>query len=131
MHDILDKTFTISGVDRRVGDYITSEKGVAMLLRWHIYRPAHLFRARRPDQPNYLLNILEDVIDAHPRANQARENAVLLELSNIGGPRTNGGLTEIYNWDTVPQQGIRAYYHLNLTNATLSDTLNSFDFLAP
>ena len=131
VRDILDKTFNITGAARRVGDYVTSEKGVAMLLRWHIFRPAHLFRTPSPGNPNHLQNILTTVITAYPAANQAREDAVLQELSNVGGPLTNGGLTTIHGWNNIPQQGIRPYYDLNLTNPTLSNIFNSFDFETP
>lgn len=127
---ILDKTFTIAGTPRRVGDYVTSEKGVAMLLRWHIYRPGHLFRPPSPGNPNHLLNILTTVITAHPAANQARETAMIQEIDTVGGP-VNAGITEIRNMTNIPQQGTRPYYHLNLTAPTLSDHLNSFQFATP
>ena len=62
---------------------------MAMLLRWHIYRPAHLFRTHTPASPNHLQNILTTVIAAHPTATQARKNALLQQLSTVGGPLTN------------------------------------------
>lgn len=126
IRDILDKTFTVGGGSRRVGDYITSEKGVALLLRWHIYRPAHLFRT----SDNYLQPV---IASASGPASQAREDAVLRSLSAAGGPRTNQHLPQIHGWTQAPQRastGI-AYYTLNLTNPSLSGTLGSFQFAAP
>lgn len=131
IRDIRDKTFTISGAVRRVGDYATSEKAVAMLLRWHIYRPAHLFRTPTPGNPNHLLNIMTAVIAAHPAANQARENAMIAEIDRVGSPLTSNALAQIRAWVNVPQTGTRAYYNLNLINPTLNGTLNSLDFEAP
>lgn len=131
VRDILDKTFTIGGVARRVGDYVTSEKGVAMLLRWHIYRPGHLFRTASPGNPNHLEDILTTVISAHPTASQLRETAVLAALAAVGGPLTNGHLKTINGWANVPQQGLHPFYQLNLADATLSSALNSFALAPP
>ena len=126
IRDILNRTFVINGRNVRVGNYVTSEKGVAMLLRWHIYGPNHVY-----EDNNLLWDILNIVIRRYPEANQARENEILQQLSNIGGPPTNGNLTVIYGWTNVPQQGLRNYYRLNLTNSTLSSRLRSFRFEAP
>jgi hypothetical protein len=45
MHHI--QTTTAQGVavnfTRRLGDMVTSERGTALLLRWHVWRPAHVF----------------------------------------------------------------------------------------
>lgn len=131
IRDILNKEFTIGGIVRRVGDYVTSEKGVAMLLRWHIFRPAHLFRPATRDNPNYLHDVLAAAIGAYPRASQSREDEVLRQLRDVGGPRTDGGLATIYGWTNVPQRGLVGYYHLNLRSPTLSGALNSFHFAPP
>lgn len=123
IRDILDKTFTVGNAQRRVGDFITSEKGVAMLLRWHIFRPAHLFRTSD--------NYLQPVIAAgNATASQARETALLQSLSAAGAPRTNNHLSEIHGWTRVPQAPLRAYYTLNMTDPTLSGSVNSFQFAA-
>ena len=100
IRDILNRTFVINGRNVRVGNYVTSEKGVAMLLRWHIYGPNHVY-----EDNNLLWDILNIVIRRYSEANQARENEILQQLSNIGGPPTNGNLTVIYGWTNVPQQG--------------------------
>jgi hypothetical protein len=147
IRDILNKSLEVSGKSRRIGDYVTSEKGVAMLLRWHIYRPGHITRERKFSrkgkllQENHLLKIFEIVIPEHSSAAQDREDAMLEQLSVIGGPLTRNHLTEIFKIDTVIQQGTVVpvlekgkevnvkynYYHLNLTNSTLSKDLNSFN----
>jgi hypothetical protein len=121
INDILNKTFTVAGTPRRVGDYITSEKGVAMLLRWHIFRPGHLFRT----DDNYLRPV---IASGNATASEARETAMLQSLSAAGAPRTNNHLSEIHGWTRVPQAPLRSYYTLNLTNPTLSGALNSFVF---
>ncbi len=131
IRDILDKRLTIQGVNRRVGDVVTSEKGVAMLLRWHIFRPAHLFRAPTPANPNYLMNVLSAVLPQHPQPTQARENAVLQQLAATGAPLTDNSLAEILQMTNAPQQGYRSHYALNLTTPRLSSDLNSFVFVAP
>ena len=95
-----------------------------MLLRWHIYGLIMFMKII------IFLGYLKYVIRRYS-ANQARENEILQQLSNIGGPPTNGNLTVIYGWTNVPQQGLRNYYRLNLTNSTLSSRLRSFRFEAP
>jgi hypothetical protein len=44
--------------DATVGDVFTSEKAVAMLLRWHVYRPAHMSAGARSDTRR-----LEDIFE--------------------------------------------------------------------
>ena len=126
IRDILNRIFVFDTGQIRVGDLVTSEKGVAMLLRWHIYGPNHVY-----EKDNLLYRLLSRAIKKISEANQARENEILQQLSNIGGPPTNGNLTEINGWTNIPQQGLRNYYRLNLTNATLSSRLRSFQFEAP
>ncbi|MCK5642968.1 MAG: hypothetical protein KAJ19_19320, partial [Gammaproteobacteria bacterium] len=133
IRDILNKTFNIGEVARRTGDFATSEKAVSMLLRWHIFRPGHLFRTHTLEDPNYLQIILTTVIAAHPAANQARENAMIAEIDAVGSPLTDDAMATIRGWTDVPQMGTPSLtgqnsYNLNLANSVLSNTEKSFDF---
>jgi hypothetical protein len=129
IRDLLNKTLTIAGVARRIGDYVTSEKGTAMLLRWHIFNPGELFA--------HLQSVFSTVIPNHPTATQAREDAILLGLRDQAQNKApqndmNVHVPRIYGWANIPQQGLAnaSYYSLNLTSPTLSSILNSFQFAA-
>jgi hypothetical protein len=124
IRDILNKTFTIARAERRVGDYVTSEKGVAMLLRWHIRWPGHLFRESTKKNPNYLEKLLTDVISTNSKETQVREDEILLKLSEVGGPKTDGHLTEIYKSTNILMNGTKSYSRLNVTS--LSGESDSF-----
>lgn len=133
LRDIMDKTFVIGGVARRVGDYATSEKSAAMLLRWHIYRPAHLFRTNA----NHLLPALTAVIATGLPDNDARETALINEIVTQATTAFGAGdnlpqaLSSIRGWTNVPQTGTRSYYDLNLADPVLNDGAGSFEFEAP
>jgi hypothetical protein len=133
VRDIMDKTFAIGGAVRRVGDYATSEKSAAMLLRWHIFRPAHLFRTNN----NHLDQALTALLAVAYPTDDARETAFINQIvaqatAEFGAA---GNLTEalsaIRGWTNVPQQGTRHYYDLDLDDPVLNDTADSFDFAAP
>jgi len=126
IRDILDKTFVIDNIARRVGDYVTSEKGVAMLLRWHIFRPGHLFRGG----DNRLRPALINLIDNHPGApSQAREVRMLNELRDRGAPTEH--MQDMRTRVNVPQYPLYPYYALDLDEPTLSENLRSFHFEPP
>ena len=133
VRDILNKTFTISGIARRVGDYATSEKCVAMLLRWHIYRPAHLFRVTN----NHLETALTNLLAGTYANNNAREAAFINQIvaqANVAfgiGTDVPTALTTIQGWTNVPQTGTRTYYALSLGDPVLHGTANSFQFEVP
>lgn len=133
VRDILDKTFTIGGTARRVGDFATSEKSVAMLLRWHIYRPAHLFRPTGSHLETVLINLLGG---SYASAN-ARETAFINQLVARANaafptkPELPTALTTIQGWTNIPQTGNCSYYHLNLRDPVLHGTANSFYFESP
>lgn len=133
IRDFRDKTLTVAGVQRRIGDYVTSEKGTAMLLRYHIYRPAELFAK--------LTGIFTTVLAQYPNPQtqqdrQNREDAILLGLRNVVVTEPNDmneHMPLIHGWTNIPQHGLAGYpfYSLNLTNATLSATEGSFEFEPP
>lgn len=144
IRDILDKTFTITNaqgqpIQVRTGDYATSEKAVALLLRWHIYRPGHLFRVPGQRSPNHLLEIMERLVanPHHTQATQQREDDVIAEIvaeasAQVVGAGPARHLQLISNWNAVPGANLLpGQYHLNLNDDTLSDQLNSFDLEAP
>ena len=145
LQDILDGTFVINGNVVRVGDVATSEKAVALLLRWHIYQPAELFKLvvvrGQPDPTSKLRTILRRVLAAHPVANQAREDALIEAVGDITYPLVPPpppplpdewlDLNAIRDRDDVPQQTEFPDYVTNLISPTLSNALNSFEFLPP
>ncbi len=137
IRDILDGTFNINNEDVRVGDVATSEKAVALLLRWHIYKPLNLFGNGSELRP-----ILQQVLIAHPVANQARETAMIDQIGAITyplvdpepppAPQTWNDLVLLRAMANVPQQDNSGRgYVTQLNDSTLSDTLNSFEFLPP
>lgn len=131
--DILNKTFTIQGADYRVGDYATSEKSVAMLLRWHIYRPGHLFRSTN----NHLRTVMTNIVTATYTNDNARETAFINQLVTRANTVFGAGvgaaahLTSIQGWTNIPQTGTRSYYDLDLDDPVLNATANSFNFETP
>lgn len=142
-----------------IGDYITSEKGVAMLLRWHIWRPAHI--CNQPiaeykdekyigikDKSNYIFGILSEQIKAYSEykslsaeQKQEREDTILLKLKDASltikdkdGNPCFAGVRDIYKLVNIPQNsGITdTVYNLNLgTNKKLSSKYGSFKFQLP
>ena len=109
----------------RIGDYLTSEKGVAMAYRAHIYTTSTLGR---------LVTRLEAIGRAHPAHNQARENLAMDAVeAAASGPAREHAAT-IRGWTNLPQragimQGVT--YRLNLDDATISGAINSFTFDPP
>ena len=126
--DMLDKQFVVNGVDRRLGDFATSEKAVAMLHRWHIFRPVHVYSSSSANNNNFVNGIISTAV-ATGLTGQALETYMIAQLSAIGGGRTSGHLAEIAGMTNVPQVGTVASYSLNLTNPALSSTVNSFQQL--
>jgi hypothetical protein len=136
IRDILNKCFIINNQRIRVGDYVRSEKGVAMLLRWHIYTPVYVFgvpprNRREEDRRDYLFDILTDVITNHSKlTGQELENYILSQIEETGSRSTRGDLTILYGFTNVPQQGLTInnvrypYYHLNLANPILSSNVS-------
>ena len=157
IRDVLDKTLSIAGVDRRIGDYVTSEKGVAMLLRWHIFNPDELFEHLAAVFSAVIPNYLTAANAA--TALQPRENDILLKLKDRAAKKGTNALhpgqmndmnvhmPKIHGWTNIPQKGLTGNevagvlaqadgllgprYELKLTNPVLSGDWNSFKFLAP
>lgn len=132
VRDILNFTFDIGGVERRIGDYATSEKAVAMIHRWHIYLPAHMIG-------NRMRNAINSIITANPPlvTEQAREDAFIAQLVTQSGVGTTYDMAAhiplINGWADIPQSTTingRAY-SLALANPTLSSDEGSFDFAEP
>ncbi|MBX2808904.1 MAG: hypothetical protein KTR20_09775 [Cellvibrionaceae bacterium] len=129
VRDILGYEFIIRNTETgerttyRVSDYVTSEKCVAMILRWHIKRPSNVINALR--------NIIPPIAAIHPNATQARENAIRADIVAQGDRVTSNAMTQINNFTNIPQQGINNYYQLNLDQPELSEDVDSFDLLSP
>jgi hypothetical protein len=115
--------------EKRIGDYVTSEKGVAMLLRWHIYRPGHV-------SGQTVANIIRKNIDRYSKEGQEqkREDAILEQIS-IDGGAINDGVLKIYNSTDVPQSGLKGYefykLELGVNDRKLSSEYKSFKFQLP
>ncbi|NLD26172.1 MAG: hypothetical protein GX661_02300 [Acholeplasmataceae bacterium] len=129
IRDILAKEFDINGKKKSVGSIVTSEKGVAMLLRWHIRFPGNLFYAGK-NSKSKLQKIIEKVIETFSDENQAREDEILKKISevDVNNEELEANLKSIYDWDNVPQKGLKDYYQLNLKEPELSSEKDSFKF---
>lgn len=109
----------------RVGDYLTSEKAVAMAYRAHIYTTSSLGR---------LVTRLTAIGRANPTHNQAREELAMTAVEGAAGGAAAGHVTTIRGWNDLPQrQGIGAgvTYRLNLDDPSISGTVGSFQFDPP
>ena len=126
IRDILNHTFVAGQRTIRVGDYATSEKTVAMLLRWHIITPAHVFG-------NNLHNALAGVPAA--LTGQQREDATraaVLAAYRAHAPAwANGHAATINGWTNVPQANVYRGYVLNLIDPVLSSVAGSLNFAQP
>lgn len=67
--------------DTTIGDVFTSEKAVAMLLRWHVFSPGTISDASGPYQHTNLTTVLEEARERAPNPEVDRENVQ-------GGPWT-------------------------------------------
>lgn len=146
IQDILDYSFELRnglGIESMsIGDFISSEQSVAMLLRWHIFRPAHIkdkvpavikkaiakypmpvATGHTPISPKIINQVLQN------REDYIQKN-IISRFKQLTG---KDHLKEISKFFTVPQVGFsgRNYYKLNLTSAQLSGNINSFSFSRP
>jgi hypothetical protein len=148
-----------AGKKIKIGKYVTSEKGVAMLLRWHIWRPGHI--ANPPidkyedgnyvgkEDNNYIFRIISEQIkeygaeeNLNDHQKQAREDAILLKIkdasltvdTNKDGKPDNYGVRDLYMLDNVPQNRGKQdkVYQLDLgLNKKLSSEYGSFKLQPP
>jgi hypothetical protein len=116
---------------KKVSQYATSEKAVAMLLRYHIRFPGNLFTV--------LKEIMKDLISKYPdpgndKIEKAREDEMISKILEKSQLRNNESFREqmkaLNSWKDVPQITFkdREYYKLELSNKTLSSEPNSFKF---
>lgn len=126
------KTNTVkksTGEKIKIGKYVTSEKGVAMLLRWHIWRPGHITNPPidkyedgkfigKEDNKNYIFRIISEQIKVYgpeekltKQQKQEREDAILAKIAetsltilNEDGTPKNTGVRDLYMLVNVPQR---------------------------
>jgi hypothetical protein len=114
-------------IDNR--NYVTSEKGVAMLLRWHIWRPGHITNppidkyedgkyVGREKNKNYIYRDIIEQIQKYgsdeklnDQQKQAREDAILEKIKDASltyvdkkGNPNSYDIRDIYNLINVPQR---------------------------
>lgn len=136
LRDLLDMPWDDTGSGTRLGDIFTSEKAIAMILRWHVRYPGHI--AARGRAGRRLQSVLQSVRDRHgslgwdgdPRGwGDAHEKALIRALRVAAG-HVGGGLAEtVKRVDRWPQWG-RGYnphrYRLSPTIGPLDEHRGSF-----
>ncbi len=126
IRDILNHRFTIGPRQIRIGDYATSEKTVAILLRWHIITPNHVFGANVRNA----LNSVPATLTGQQREDATRAAVAAAYAANAPAWARGHGAT-INGWTNVPQANVMRDYVLNLTDPVLSATAGSLNFAAP
>lgn len=110
-----------------LGGIFTSEKAVAILLRWHIYRPAHVTGQR-------VSNSIRSAITANPTLNwtlpleqwtNAHETALTSQLLS-DATTVNNTQTNLAAWPNYPGRAARNYT-LGTELGSLRETRNSFN----
>lgn len=125
---ILNHSFTANGVNYILGDFLTSEKAVAMAHRAHIYGPGYIVGSGARNLPRRL----GPIAAAHPTNTQAREIAVRAAIIAATGGDASGHVTQINGWTQLPTVGILgAVFQSVLTDNTLSGAPDSFQFARP
>ncbi|MAT65278.1 MAG: hypothetical protein CMN57_06510 [Gammaproteobacteria bacterium] len=111
-----------------IGEVFTSEKATALLLRWHVYRPAHVTGSQ-------VLNAITSAVNANPTLNwgppisgwtddhEAALTAAILAAANTVNPQHS----DVANW---PNYGGRASrgYALNNELGSLRPGRNTLSF---
>lgn len=107
-----------------VGDYLTSEKAVAMAYRAHIYTTSSL---------SSLVGRLKQIAANHPTHSQAREELAMTAVESSAAGDARAHATAIRGWTNIPQNGVvdGITYRVNLTSPAISGTVNSFQLDPP
>ncbi len=124
--------------DAKVGDIITSECGLAIILRWHVFRPRHMISSGEAGKN--LVNALKNAKTKKPdldwemdvkKWSDDHEAAIIQGLiDEIPASETGflGTISEVGNWPTWhPKKNLRKY-QLNSFLSSLIETRNSFSF---
>jgi hypothetical protein len=139
LRDILRAPWTAgSAADARtIGDVFTSERAVAMILRWHVYRPAHM--VVRGAAGERLRNAYGHARAAAPRLNwqaapaswtDAHERALVqglwTEIRALGDNSLIQTQTQVDRWPSSEAVHRSYRYRLGRTMGRLSDARRSF-----
>jgi hypothetical protein len=118
-----------------IGDVFTSEKALALIMRWHIYRPAHMIAGGQAG-PN-LRNILTNAAvpgsagnpalwtDAHE---QKLIDSIMHEVGVVASTDLTNTMTYVRDWHNWGASGGPRHYALPATIANLAVTRNSLQF---
>ena len=118
-----------------VGDVFTSEQALAMVMRWHVYRPAHMVNAGQAGARlrGALTRAAIPAADGHPgQWTDAHEQALIDGLTAEAAALGNQGLIDsldyVRGWHNWGAGGGPRHYSLPHTIAGLSADRDSLDF---
>lgn len=124
-----------------IGDVFTSERGMALLLRWHIKSPGGIVSAGRAGQR--ARNALQNARAAQPQLNwntpptdwtgaheQALITALLAQAAASGDGDLNNTMIQVNAWPNYPYRAGRGYALTANSVTELSTTRGSFNFEA-
>jgi hypothetical protein len=129
-------------LDLRLGQLVTSERGVAILLRWHVWRPSHVFGPNLPGVTPRVRNAITNAISTAQTSTQNspgldwnlppeqwtdhHESKILQALRSNYLSLNNSTYDEVYNWPGTLAS--RQKWALKLELGALSSARNSFHF---
>lgn len=118
-----------------IGDVFTSEKALALLMRWHVFRPAHVVSGGNAGlrTRNALSNAAIPAAAGHPGlwtdAHEADLIAgIMTEVANLGSADLTQSMTYVRDWHTWGAGGGSRHYALDPAIANLAVTRNSLQF---
>jgi hypothetical protein len=136
LRDILGAPWSSTPGDARIGDIFTSERAVAMILRWHVYRPGHMVASGRAGAR--LRNARSRAAAAAPGLNwrlpparwtDAHERALVQALRDEGdaaGGNLESTLGQVDRWPAWRPGANPRGYRLDPAIGRLSDARGSF-----
>jgi hypothetical protein len=118
-----------------IGDVFTSEQALALIMRWHVWRPADMINAGRAGTRlrDAFTNAAIPASAGDPTAwTDAHERALVRGLMGQVTAFNDAGLTQsmtaVRDWHTWGQGGGPRHYALDPTIADLSDARGSLVF---
>lgn len=136
LRDILSAPWSSTAGDARIGDIFTSERAVAMILRWHVYRPGHMVASGRAGAN--LRSVRTRAVAAAPGLNwrlppaqwtDAHERALVQALRDEGeaaGGDLETTLGTVDRWPAWRPGANPRGYRLDPAIGRLSDARGSF-----
>jgi hypothetical protein len=115
-------------VNATIGEVFTSEKATALLLRWHIYRPAHITGIRlitaitTAITNNQTINWTLPITDWTDNHEEALTTAILAAANTV-----NAQHSDVANWPNYAGRAGRAYV-LNNELGSLRSGRNTIEF---